>query len=242
MQDFGIPPYDEPDEFGDPLRETQDGFDIFADPFESLFNPLGSTPLQEAEPHMEGHIDHLEKSIENSPPQSQHYETDGLDGILGQPEESTEGTEISPASDSQQKLFQDKGWGQSMPSTGSPGPPAGLYDYPSSSPGKDSGPVGKRWGKTNSTFKGDSKIFCPLEEDYVSKQKCEEKECEYYDPEIRECRYGEDDQLNTDDIIGAERQLWCPLVREFVDRQICEDKNCQYYDIGECFYRYGKEK
>jgi len=241
MQDFGLPPYDEPDEFGDLLREPQDDFDIFADPFEALFNPFGSEPLQEAEPDMEGQfqadIDHMEKSIENSPPQPHHYETDSLDGILGQLEESIEGTEIPPAADSQQKLFQDKGWGQSMPSTGVHGPPSDLYDYPSSSPGKgkDSAPVGHRWGKTNSTFKGDGKIFCPLEDDYISRQKCEEKDCQYYDPEIHECRHGEEPQ-DTDDIIGTERQLWCPFVREFVDRRICKDKNCQYYDLGECFY------
>ena len=55
-------------------------------------------------------------------------------------------------------------------------------------------PVGRRWGKSKDMLSAGYEIWCPLEDDFVSPQTCEDKDCGDYNPEIHECMY-----YNTDE-------------------------------------------
>jgi len=254
VENFRLPLYGLGDPFGNSLDEPEnDPFDIFADPFETMFDPfdpgaaLRPDPFELAEQEIEGkfadnvggNFDHLEKSVENTPPIKPKYETDGFDSIFDQHEKSVEGTEIPPAPDTKVKLYHDPGWGYPTPTLNGPSPPQGLYDYPSTSPKKNTGPIGRRRGKTKDTYTADEENWCPFEGDFISRKECEKKNCKYFDRDINECRYGEENQggiKGMNDVIGTEDQMWCPLEGDYINRQVCKNKKCEYYEIGECFY------
>jgi len=216
MQDFGLLQYDPLG--GGPLDGPEflnEPLDIFADPFEDMFEipgqaaSIGGIPLESAglaaeKVFIEGTgdvIEHLESSIEDQPPLQAEYERDGFDDTAGLLEKSIEGTEIPPADEAEVELFEDVGWGYSMPSVPGAPPPPGMYDNPTarSKPKRDAGPIGQRWGRTNDKTGSDGKIWCPLEDKRIKPEVCEEKSCEYYDPDIRCCNYYSSEEFDNYD-------------------------------------------
>ena len=195
MQDFGHPSYDP---FGDPLDDPLgDLFDPFADPFEAMFNVLGpgapgnlgsldpsavtnfQEPLADQDnldmENLGEMLDSVEDGIENSPPIPPASEMDNLDTILTALEKNVENTSIPPEPQIEVELFEDPGWGYPTPSTDTPSPLLGMYDNPAIRSTRDDRPIGRRRGTSKTKSGADNKIWCPVEDDYVSPEFFEDK-------------------------------------------------------------------
>lgn len=208
MQDFGQPFFDPLD---DPLEDPMgDPFDLFADPFEAMFNALGSglpgnpgilEPLATTnfqEPladqgnlnmdNLGGMLDSLEETIENSPPIPPALEIDGLDTILSALENNIENTSIPPELETEVELFNDPGW-ESTPSIDTSSPPLSIYDSPVIQPTRGHQPVSRQRGTNRTKMSTNNKTWCPLENDYISPEACDGKECEHYNADVKDCTY-----------------------------------------------------
>lgn len=211
MENFGQPPYG-------PLGDSQDDplddpFDIFADPFETSFNTPGSglpgslgppDPLAAAdfqEPlegqdnldmdNFGGMLDSLEETIENSPPIPPALGFDGFDTILSALENNIENTSIPPELETEVELFNDPGWGYPTPSIDTPSPLPGVDDNPTTRSvfQRDGRSAGRSRGTSKNKQNSRNKVWCPVEDDYVSLETCEDKDCEHYNPNTHECMY-----------------------------------------------------
>ncbi len=213
MQDFGQPPYDF---FADPLDEPFEDplgnpFDPFAGPFEAMFDTLGSGlpgslgaldpsaatnfqgPLAEQDnlnmDNLDEMLHSLEDNIEKSPPIPPISQTNDLDTLLTALEKNIENTSIPPEPKIEVELSEDPGWGYPTPSINTPSPPLGIYDYPAIQPNRDERPIGMREGMSKNKSGADDKIWCPVENDYISPEACEDKECEHYNSDVKDCTY-----------------------------------------------------
>ena len=218
MENFGQPPYgpfDDPQD--DPLY---DPFDIFADPFEASFNapvpglpgslgppaPLSAVNFQEPldgqgnlDMNNFGMLDSLEETIENSPPIPPALGFDDLDTTLSALEDDIENTSIPPELETEVELFNDPGWGHSTPSIDTPSPfidtqspLQGIHDRPAKR-SRDERSVRRSRGTSKNKQNSGNKVWCPVEEDYVSPETCEDKDCEHYNPNTHECMYNAKD-------------------------------------------------
>ncbi len=211
MHDFGQPPYDFfADSLDDPSEDPLgDPFDPFAGPFEAMFDTLGSGipgslgaldpsaatnfqgPLADRDnlnmDNLDEMLDSLEDSIENSPPIPPISQTNDLDTLLTALEKNIENTSIPPESQIEVELSED--WGCPTPSIDTPSPPPGIYEYPAIQPNRDKRPIGMREGMSQNKSGADDKIWCPVENAYISPEVCEDKECEHYNSDVKDCTY-----------------------------------------------------
>jgi len=134
-------------------------------------------------------LDSLEETIENSPPIPPASETDNLDTLLTALEKNIENTSIPPELEIEVELFNDPGWGYPTPSIDTPSPPLGIYDYLAIQPNRDERPIGMCEGMSKNKSGADDKIWCPVEDNYVSPEFCEDKNCKHYNPDIHECMH-----------------------------------------------------
>lgn len=208
MQDFGQPPYDFfVDPLDDPFEDSvRNPFDPFAGPFEAMFDTLGSGipgslgaldpsaatnfqgPLAEQD-NLDEMLHSLEDNIDKSPPIPPASETDDLDTLLSALEKNIENTSIPPEPKIEVELFEDPGWGYPTPSMNTPSPPLGIYDYPAIQPNRDERPISMREGMSKNKSGADDKIWCPVENDNISPKACEDKECEHYNSDVKDCTY-----------------------------------------------------
>ncbi|MHA2314901.1 MAG: hypothetical protein ACXACF_06390 [Candidatus Hermodarchaeia archaeon] len=213
MQDFGQPPYDFfADSLDDPFEDSMGNpFDPFANPFEAMFDTLGSGipgslgaldpsaatnfqgPLADQDnlnmDNLGEMLDSLEDSIEKSPPIAPTSQTNDLDTLLTALEKNIENTSILPEPKIEVELFEDPGWACPTPSIDTPSPPLGIYDYPAIQPNRDERPVGMREGMSKNKSGADDKILCPVENDYISPEACKDKSCEHYSSDTKDCTY-----------------------------------------------------
>ena len=174
----------------------------------SSFDPLAAMNLQDLREEEDYfHMDSLgklftdaEAAIENTPAIPPTSPIDHL-------ENSIQNTSIPPEAEVKEvQLFKDPGWGYSSPPIGSDNttpPPLGIYGEPStrSAFSADLGPITQHGGRIRNKYSGEDKIWCPLEDDFISPQTCQDQACEHYDPETRGCMHydSEDSSLDTPD-------------------------------------------
>jgi len=200
MQDFGQYPYGSLDDFlDDPLYD-----DPFEDPFEAMLNAglLGNAeadiestpPIRLGPDGICRTLGRLEKGIENSPPIRSG--PDDIGKMLGQLEKNIENTSIPPEPKIDMELFEDPGWGRTTSSINTPSPPPGIYDNPAIQSTRDGRPVGQRGGRIKNKPSTDREVWCPIADDYIQKEDCEN--CQYYDQDTDVCTYYGEEEPDTD--------------------------------------------
>ncbi len=211
MHDFGQFP-------DNPLESPLDG-SFLKDPLDFPPNALGpdaagnfspSDPLAAMNLKVPGaeedyfHMDSLgklltdaEAAIENTPAIPPTSPIDHL-------ENSIQNTSIPPEAEAKEvQLFKGSGWGYSSPPIGSDKttpPPLGIYDEPSTRPAfyANLGPITQHGGRIRNKYGGDDKIWCPLEDDFISPQICQNQDCEHYNPETRACMHYDSEDFSPD--------------------------------------------
>jgi len=189
MYDFGSPLYDSL--YEDPMAgidTSRDPFNVLADPFEAMFDSRRpSSPVSDFNP-----FDYTKDELE------QQFMDDG-GKLLNNLEDNIEGSQVRPPEEPKQvELFEDTGWGCQTPSAGAEAPPSlGIYENPPGRPAfqQDAGPISHRGGGANNKVSSDGKSWCHFEDDYVLPKFCKEKDCEYFDPDIKECMYYSRDEF-----------------------------------------------
>ncbi len=131
----------------------------------------------------------LEDNIEKSPPIPPPSQTNDLNTLLSALEKNIEKTSVPPDPQIEVELFEDPGWGYPTPSIDTQSPPLGIYDYPAIQPNRDEQQIRMPGGMSKNKSGADDKIWCPVENDYISPEACEDKECKYYDSEVKDCSY-----------------------------------------------------
>ena len=213
MQDFGQPPCDFFADSPDGPFEDSEGnpFDPFAGPFEAMFNAWGTgipgniglpdpSSVTNFQDPLTGQddfsidncgkmLDMTEDNIENSPPIPPTSEADNLDTIYTAAEKDIENTSIPPETKIEVELFNDLGWGDSTPSVDTPSPPPGMYDYPAIQPNRDERPIRIPAGMSKNKSDANNKIWCPVENEYISPEACKDKGCEHYNSDAKDCTY-----------------------------------------------------
>jgi len=119
------------------------------------------------------------------------YSSYGYIRIFFVPHEHIENTLISPESQIEVELFEDSGW--VTPSTDSPSPPLGIYGKPAIQSTRDGRSVRRSRGTSKNKQNSGNKVWCPVQEDYVPPETCEDKDCEHYNPNTHECMYNAED-------------------------------------------------
>lgn len=138
-----------------------------------------------------GMLDSLEETIENSPPIPPAPGIDGLDTILSALENNIENTSIPSELETEVELFNDPGWGCPTPSIDTPSSLPGIYDNPTTRSvfQQDGRSIGQSRGTNRTKTGANNKTWCPLENDYISPEACDGKECEHYNADVKDCTY-----------------------------------------------------
>ena len=131
---------------------------------------------------------------------------DGTGNILNQLEKGIEGSMVPPEpKPTKVELFQDPGWALQTPNVESNPPQLPDQEtpeipirpvFPQSHWGvrQFGASIGLRSGCSHDS----EKIFCPLENDFIFLQFCEEQDCQYLDEDTRECKYNSEEDVDSD--------------------------------------------
>lgn len=159
-------------------------------------NIEGTPPIRLGPDSLGEALGRLEKAIENSPPIPPVLETDNLDTILTALEKNIENTLMPPEPKIEVELFEDPGWGYPTPSIDTPSPPLGIYDNPAIQSTRDGRPVGQRGGRIKNKLSTDGEVWCPIADDYIQKENCEN--CQYCEQDTDVCTYYGEEEPDTD--------------------------------------------
>ena len=144
-----------------PIQPGQDGIDRMLDELEGTIE--NTPPIRPGPDALRRKLEQLEETIENLPPEGGHIEPE-----IDMPQ--------------QDSVASGKG------TDGMPPLPYYLENSqrvvrPHKSPHRSGGRIGRRGGKNfnSSQAAQGGEFYCPIENDYVSEDFCQDQDCEYYD-------------------------------------------------------------